>query len=322
MDPIPLARAPWARWTLAIVLTDALLLFVVAGEYATFLAQTVPDLGIGTVELVWIHVTAIVLGLLVAIPLIVAIVWLARRTSLPLRSLPFAVGLGAAAFLVAGALNTRIVDATGMVGWGGGLPFDPIMILVAPPIEEAAKLGAVAGYLLLVRRRASVGVREGLVAGLLVGLGANAVETGAYVQLGYGAAHGAMYGSIIALRFGAFGLGLHVATSGVWGVAIGAVLEGRAGRPVMVLVGALAATLATHVIWNLFGTTLVRRAIDAIAPPPDPMWNEPISQPHIWLASTAVGLLLVSPIIVFLVVAWKRAGGRGQPHDQRPPGEP
>ncbi len=298
------------------------LIGLLAGEFARYLEQVSTSYPVAASELVWIQVITVVLGLVVAIPLLAMLVWLAMRTSLPMRSLPFAVGLGVGAFLVAAAINTAIVDAARMVDWGGPLPFDPSLILVVPPIEETAKLVAIGGFLLLVRRRVSVGVREGLVAGMLIGLGANAIETGAYVAAGYGAGHGAMYGSIIALRFGAFGLGLHVATSAVWGVAIGAVLEGRAGRPVMVLVGALAATLATHVIWNLFGTTLVRRAIDAIAPPPDPMWNEPISQPHIWLASTAVGLLLVSPIIVFLVVAWKRAGGRGQPPDQRPPGEP
>lgn len=65
-------------------------------------------------ELIWVQGMTIVLGLLVAMPLIALTVWLTRRTKLPPRALPFAVALGILAFLVASRLNTTIVGLTGL----------------------------------------------------------------------------------------------------------------------------------------------------------------------------------------------------------------
>lgn len=300
-------RIPWLRWTLAVVVVDLWVLAANATYFAAYLEATGSTYHISPFELIWVQVTTIVLGLLVAAPLIAVAVWLTRRTTLPIRGLPFALGLGALAFQVSARLNTAFVDATGMLVWGAALPFDPIMVILAPVVEESAKAAAVLGFALILRSRYEFGVREGLVAGLVVGLGANAVEAGGYVQLEYAVGHGAIYGTVIALRFGAFGFGLHVATSALLGVAIGAVLMPATRRRGRILVAAFSATLATHVIWNLAMSRLVSEVIVLIAPPPDFSMNEPFSQLHIWIASTMLGLLFLSPILVVLVIAWRRS---------------
>lgn len=298
-------RAPWLRWTAALALADLLPIVANANALVAYLEARGRSYPLEPPELIWIHVTTIVLGLLVATPLIALTIWLGRRTSLPLGSFPFALSLGIFAFLVTSRIDTFAADLVS--SWVVDPSFDLTSIIVSPAIEESMKAVTVLAFALLVRRWSGFGVREGIVAGVLIGLGANAVEAGVYTQLDYAAGHGAIYGTVIALRFGAFGFGLHVATSALFGAAIGAVLTRSSRRRGTILLATFIAAIASHGVWNVAMSRLVSEVIANIAPPPDFSMNEPVSQPSIWIASTVVDLLFLAPILVVLVIAWRRS---------------
>lgn len=302
-------RAPWGRWTAALVLADALLV----GANADLLIAYLRDTRIGSLpepsELIWVQVVGMALGLLVAMPLAALAVWLCRRTSITAAGLGFAAALGILAVLVVTRLNTAIVEVTALDSWRDRLPFDPVVVLLAPALEEPSKAITILTFAWLVRRRVSFGVREGIVAGIAIGLGMTAVEAGLYAQLAYADGAGAIYGTVIAARFGAFGFGLHVATAGLLGAAIGATLTSpdRGRRRTQVLAAAFILALVTHAVWNLVGSTAVSEVVALIAPPPDFSLSEPVSQPLIWIGSTLVNLTFFSPILAILVVAWRRS---------------
>ena len=218
---------------------------------AGYLRDEGPPFAPGPTELIWIHSAAIVLGLIVAIPAIAIIGWLARRAQVPLGAVALAVLLGALAFLLAVHVNDLVVLSLDLVPGGpadGGI--DAVAVVVAPAVEEPAKLlalAAMAGML-----RPAFGVRQGIVVGLAVGIGATLIEAGAVLQLRYVNGNGAIYGTIIALRFGLFGLGVHATTAALIGAGLGyAVSVGRGRRRIAVVLLALAGAVAVHALWNV-----------------------------------------------------------------------
>jgi RsiW-degrading membrane proteinase PrsW (M82 family) len=258
-------------------------------------------------ELIWVHLTAIVLGLIVAIPALAIIGWLARRATVPAGAVALAVLLGAFVFLLAAHVNDLIVLSLELVPGepaDGGI--DVVAVVVAPAVEEPAKLLALVALAGLMRP--AFGVRQGIVLGLAVGIGATLIETGAVLQLRYADGAGAIYGSILALRFGLFGLGLHATTAALTGAGLGYAVSGGSGRRrIAVLLLALAGAVAIHVLWNLWTSRLTYELVTAMTPAPDFSSPEPFAQHVILAASSMVTAALMFVPAVILTIIWRRA---------------
>ena len=299
------ARAWWPLVALMVAI-DLVLVAINGIWLAGYLLDSGPPFAPGPTELIWIHGTAIVLGLIVAIPAFVAIGWLARRARVPLGAVALAVLLGAFAFLLAAHVNDLIVLSLDLVpGLPAGGGIDAVALVVAPAVEEPAKLLALAAMAGLLRP--AFGVRQGIVVGLAVGIGATLIETGAVLQLRYVNGSGTIYGSIIALRFGLFGLGLHATTAALIGAGLGyAVSAGPGRRRMAVVLLAVAGAVAVHALWNLLASRLTFELLTALTPEPDFRGPELYAHHVIWVASSIVTAILLAPAAISLVAAWRR----------------
>ena len=139
---------------------------------------------------------------------------------------------------------------------------------------------------------------RGSIAGALVGLGANALEVSVNTQLAYADGREPMYGTILALRAGVFGFGLHATTAAFLGAAVGFVRGRRRGldrRADPVVLGALVVAAAGHVAWNLVGSDVSQAVVRAITPSIDFNQNGPLPQVPDLLASTVASLVVMAP---------------------------
>ena len=192
----------------------------------------------------------------------------------------------------------------------GGL--DVVAVIVAPLVEEPIKLLALVALALMLRPR--FGVRQGIVVGLLVGIGATLIEAGAHLQGAYAVGNGATYGTIIAVRFGLFGLGLHATTAALIGAGLGSALSAGPGRGRMRVVAiALAGAIAIHALWNLWSSRLTFELVSAWTPEPDFASFEPYAHHVVWAASSLVTAALLLPASLVLAAAWRRAGSQEGP---------
>jgi RsiW-degrading membrane proteinase PrsW (M82 family) len=216
---------------------------------------------------------------------------------------------GAVAALVWGALAAPFVAVVATIPWSNvlagsiGEPSTPWSeSVIAGPIEEPTKLLGLA--LLAVAWPGSVrGVRAGLVAGMLVGLGFETVEHLSYLAglALLGADTGSaveVTGWVFAARALGSGLFLHVAFTGLAGAALGWLLERPSARRGLALVGTLAAVAALHSIANA----------GPIGPPDVPWEAEQIG------AVIAASLVRSLPFFVLVaLLAWLGAGARVSP---------
>ncbi len=295
----------WRRLVALALVADLGLVVANALWYADYLRREGPPFPPDAATLAWIQLTAIILGLIVATPAFAVIWHLGRRAEVPPGAAVLAGSLGMLGFLLAVRINDAIVVA-GLVAPSGSAGFDAFGLVVAPAVEEPAKLVALLVMAALLRPR--FGMRQGIVAGLLVGIGATLVETGAYIQTQYVGGAGAAYGTFIAVRFGLFGLGLHATTAALTGAGLGYALStAPAGRRVAVLLLALAGAVATHAAWNLWASRLTLELVAAISPQPDFGSPEPYAHHVVWLASSVVTAVLVAPAALALAYAWRRA---------------
>ncbi len=299
------ARAWWPL--VALMAAVDLALIAINGVWlAGYLRDNGPPFSPQASELVSIHLTAVVLGLIVAILALAVVGWLAHRAPVPPGAVVLAVLLGAFVFLIAAHVNDFIVLSLELVPGepvDGGV--DVVALVVAPAVEEPAKLLALAALAGLMRPM--FGVRQGIVVGLAVGIGATLIEAGAVVQLRYADGGGAIYGTILAFRFGLFGLGLHATTAALIGAGLGhAVSHGSGLRRFGVLFLAFAAAVAIHALWNLWASRLTLDVLTALVPEPDFGGSELYPHHLVWLASSLVtAILLVIPWVA-LVLAWRR----------------
>jgi RsiW-degrading membrane proteinase PrsW (M82 family) len=288
------------------LLADAVLIVVNANWLADYLSDVGPPFPPEAGALVWVQGMAIVLGLIVAAPAFALISHLGRRAGVPLGAGVLAVSTGMFSFLVAAQVNDAIVVWLGLVP-GGGIPgqLDLVSLVVAPLVEEPAKLLAVGVVAVLLRPR--FGIRQGIVVGLLVGIGATLVEAGANLQV-QSAAGPTAYGTTLALRFGLFGLGLHATTAALTGAGLGyAVSRGVRGRGILVVVLALAAAVAVHAAWNLWSSRLTFDLVSALTPEPAFGTDEPFAHHVLFVASSVVTAFLLWPVYLVLAIAWRRS---------------
>jgi RsiW-degrading membrane proteinase PrsW (M82 family) len=305
--PAPPRGRDWRPLVGLLFVVDAVFLIVNGIWFAAYLRDEGPPFSPDAGELIWVGTTTIVLGLIVAAPAFALISRLARGTEVPLGAAVSAVLLGFLAFLAAAQINDWIVLTLDIVPGpapDGGI--DAFGVIVAPLVEEPAKLFALFAIAFLLGRR--FGVRQGIVLGLLVGIGATLLETGAYLQVGYANGGGAVYGTIIALRFGLFGLGLHATTAALLGAGLGSALSvGRGRRRIGVVLLALAAAVAIHVLWNVWASRLTFELVTAWTPEPDFGSSEPFAHHVVWIASSVVtAALLLGPALI-LAIAWGSA---------------
>ncbi len=304
--PAPPPARDWRPLVGLFLLVDAAFVVINGVWFAEYLRDHGPPISPEASELTWIAMTTIVLGLIVATPAFALISRLARGTDVPLGAAVSAVLLGVLAFLAAAQVNDWIVLTLGIVpGPAPDGSIDVFALIVAPLVEEPAKLLALFAMAFLLRPR--FGVRQGIVLGLLVGIGATLIETGAYLQVGYANGGGATYGTIIALRFGLFGLGLHATTAALMGAGLGSTLSvGPGRRRIGVVLLALAGAVAIHVVWNLWASRLTFELVTAWTPEPDFTWSEPFAHHVIFVGSSVVTAVLLLPAAIALAVAWRR----------------
>lgn len=248
---------------------------------------------------------AIVLATIAASPAIVVLVLLGRRVGVrPSALTATALLAGVLALSVAARLVTwtsRALDA----GEPGAMIAGSV---VGPTIEEAVKAAAILLVGLAMGWR--LGVRAGIVLGAAVGLIVTILEIALYVQLNVTAEVGSGYGSVIAIRLGLFGLGLHVVASAIAGAGVGAWLAQDPPRRPRVLVGCLAAAIAVHGVWNLVGPTVMTSFAVALYPNPDLGVSEPFPQSVLFVASSVTQLVVLAIPIAAIVVAWRRDAAR------------
>jgi len=308
-DPAPTPRIrPRRVWPFALVLL-ALTFALIVVDSAMAL-RTFPPIGleVDIPALVWILLVTAVLGAVVALPVLLLLGWGARRAGMRGRLVVVAGLVGVVLFLLeAGRLHNAAAELTGIrPAWADGSPLEAIVI--APLIEEPLKLLGV--LLVAAWFRPRLDVRRGLIVGAAIGLAVNLIEAGIYTQAAYGGGAGAIYGTVIALRFGLFGLGLHLTTAALLGAAVGAAMTGTAWRHrIAVVGGALAATLVVHAAWNATASDAMTSVVLFLEPHPDFSANEPVAQHIVWLASSAITLVISAPLLAALAIAWRR--GRG-----------
>ncbi len=313
MEPSALPAPPRARDWRPIVglllVADAVFLVINGIWFAAYLRDEGPPFSPEASELIWVHATTIVLGLIVATPAFALISRLARGTFVPLGAGVAAVLLGVFAFLLAAQVNDWVLVTFDLVpgpGPDGGL--DVVSVIVAPLVEEPFKLLALVAVASLMRPR--FGVRPGIVLGLLVGIGATLIETGAYLQGAYAYGNGATYGTIIAVRFALFGLGLHATTAALIGAGLGSAVAGGTRRGYIrigIVLLALTGAVVVHIVWNLWSSRLTFELVNAWTPEPDFGSVEPYAHHVIWVASSVVtAVLLLAPALI-LAIAWRRA---------------
>ena len=256
--------------------------------------------GLEPSELIRAAMFAIALATIAAIPAITVICLLGRRVGVR----PSAI---AAAALLGGLLMFTV--ATRLVSWtlsslGDELGAVMATVVVVPMIEEATKAAAVLVMGLAMGWR--LGVRPGIVLGAATGLVVTILEIALYVQLNYAGGSNTAYGTIIAIRLGLFGLGVHVVASAVAGAGVGAWLAQAPPRRPRVLIGCLAAAVAIHGVWNLVGSSLISAVLMRIYPNPDFESLEPIPMAPLFIASSLTQLVLLVIPFAALVVAWRR----------------
>jgi RsiW-degrading membrane proteinase PrsW (M82 family) len=305
----PAAAVPWLRWTLAFTLGAVFEIAIDTVAFAERLRVDGPPFPADARALIQVAWTAIGLALVVALPLLLVLAVLAGRTRYPRRAMPFALSVGLFAFALSTRFDTEIAYALGL-DKAVDLPFDVLSLVLAPLLEEPMKLLAVVVVAVLVRRYRGFGVREGIIAGALVGLGANALEVSVNTQLAYADGREPMYGTILALRAGLFGFGLHATTTALLGAAVGFVSgrgHGLDRAAILVVLGALVVAAVGHVCWNLVGNDVSQAVLRAITPTIDFNQNGPLPQVRIFIASSVASLVVMAPSLVILVVAWIRA---------------
>jgi RsiW-degrading membrane proteinase PrsW (M82 family) len=304
-------RFPPRRWLLVLLGLDFALVIDNANWLARLLLEAGEGFGRDPGELVWVEMTGIVLGLVVAAPALLIIGAAARRANISVGFIPLGMGLGGAIFLAEGGRLHGFVYGLLGVGVSGRVLPDIGSVVLAPLIEEPTKLLAIVLIATLLWPR--FGVRQGIVVGAIVGLAFNVFEAGFYVQREYAFGDGAIYGTVLATRFGLFGLGLHAGTAAFIGAGLGAALRRPVRRGALILVAALGGAIVTHGAGNLTGATVWLALVKALVPNPDMSLGEPIPLHLNWIASSVGAALLITPLFVLLVVAWRRGAPRRLP---------
>jgi RsiW-degrading membrane proteinase PrsW (M82 family) len=258
-------------------------------------------------ELMWAAAFAIALATVASIPALAVVGWLGRRVGVR----PSAI---AATALLAGVLMSGV--AVRLVTWSSrwladGAGATLASVVVGPTIEEVAKASALLIIGLVMGWR--LGVRPGIVLGAAAGLIVTILEIAIYVQLSYVGGTNTAYGTVIAIRLGLFGLGVHVVASAIAGVGVGAWLAQDPPRRPRVLVACLAAASAIHGLWNLVGSTLMTFLVLTLYPEPDVTLAEAVPLSVLFVASSVTQLVVLAIPIAGLVIAWRRDAERAAP---------
>jgi RsiW-degrading membrane proteinase PrsW (M82 family) len=298
----------WWPWALGLLVAVLGLIVVDGMRFADDVAATdlIPR---PASEFIWVDLVAIALSIVVALPALALLVRGSFAIGFDTRTSLVALLAGGVAIQVCRRLGIVVMQLTGIGISGDPADFDVNGIVIAPVIEETAKLVVIALLLRFVVAR--VGVREGILVGLTVGLGATIGEAGIFTQIVDAGDGGQVFGSVIALRLALFGLGLHAATAGLIGVALGYRWSGRSTlRWPAVLAVAFVAALALHALSNAATGQILAPILMALVPSPDFGALEPIPHPLFWLASSAASLVLLWPAYAALALAWRRFPAR------------
>jgi hypothetical protein len=189
---------------------------------------------------------------------------------------------------------------------------DATMMLAAPisaPVaEEIAKALGVSLLFWLLRAEFD-NMRDGIVYGMLVGLGFNWFEAALYVAQGYAEYGVAPYGAQFGSRYALFGLGGHALFSGIFGASLGlAIQTRRRWMRILAPIAGLVLAIAAHMLNNAL-PLLVALAGAASGMPP-PTHEPPLDTGFLenFIGDTLMQLVIFLPFFLIMALAVWRSG--------------
>ncbi len=189
---------------------------------------------------------------------------------------------------------------------------DAAMMLAAPisaPVaEEIAKALGVSLLFWLLRAEFD-NMRDGIVYGMLVGVGFNWFESALYVAQGYAEYGVAPYGAQLGSRYALLGLGGHALFSGIFGASLGLAMQTRRRwiRIIAPITGLILA-IAAHMLNNAL-PLLVTLAGAASGMPPPPH-EPPLDTGFLenFVGETLTQLVIFLPFFLVMALAVWRSG--------------
>lgn len=156
----------------------------------------------------------------------------------PARLMIGAFILGGISVVPAGLFEAWVIDPSIYASGASLVPFAGAMFFIVGPVEEFSKFMAV--RLGAANSRYFVETMDGLVYSAAASFGFASVENVSYAI---------QYGPEVMLQRGPISTVAHFAFGALWGVALGARAEGRAGR--FAIFGGIAAAAAMHGLFNV-----------------------------------------------------------------------
>ena len=189
---------------------------------------------------------------------------------------------------------------------------DATMMLAAPisaPVaEEIAKALGVSLLFWLLRAEFD-NMRDGIVYGMLVGLGFNWFEAALYVAQGYAQYGVAPYSAQFGSRYALFGLGGHALFTGIFGASLGlAIQTRRRWMRILAPIAGLVLAIAAHMLNNAL-PLLVALAGAASGMPP-PTHEPPLDTGFLenFIGDTLMQLVIFLPFFLIMALAVWRSG--------------
>lgn len=214
-----------------------------------------------TLDALWIFVLALAVAAVLSLPAVAFVGLIDRRERASPWLYLLAIGFGmfgaaGLAFALHVAAMRSVFDvladaqagAVGVTGLGDPATLATALLL-GPPIEELAK-GIALVLLAFVLRGQFFTMRDGIVFGLLVGIGFNLIETPFAVMRAYAETGVAPWAPQLIGRFVFLGVDGHALYTALLGAGIGYALQRGGIRGMLGLVGGTAASIAAHIVHN------------------------------------------------------------------------
>lgn len=266
-----------------------------------------------------VYIGALLAATVLTLPALAVVLWLDRRERESPWLYAFALAwgmLGAAGLsLLLNSAALQEVYETLVEGAGGAAAGveDEAVFLVAvffgPPVEEAAK-GIALLLLAFFLRGQFFTVRDGIVFGLLVGLGFNLLEAPFYVMNGYADTGNAPWGPQLVARFVFFGLNGHAIYTALFGAGVGYAIQHGGVRGVLGAVGGAIAAVVAHMLNNALMGVVLGSTLAALGYPPEgddvAAYLASIPLPAYWVA-VAVSTVAIQwwAYLLLAAVAWR-----------------
>lgn len=255
------------------ILVSLLLIFIIVGGVIGNVIRLGQEFyGISPLDEFRIYFIALGLSLLAALPALLLLSWLDRRTPEPWWVYLLALmwgGICGTGWVITLNFVVSVKDLLVMIS-GEAVKNSPIALSLAGALDAGftEELTKAVGLLLLVwlLRSTIQGMRDGFVYGALVGLGFNIVECSIYIMMNYNQSGVPPYLSQAIVRYCFLGLDGHALYTGLVGLGIGFAIQTRRrwARLLVPLVFFSLAVLA-HATWDALPT--IGQMVASIAEP-------------------------------------------------------